>query len=277
VTTSALPLPVIEGYRVNAVIGEGRVATVYMAEDATRGDKVAIKVLKGSREHDGPGWRGFGVECAVLSSIRHEHVVRVIEHRAGAGMACLVMEYLPAGTLRDRMRAGIDDTQAVSLLRQAASALAAVHRRSIVHRDVKPENFLLRDDGKLVLTDFGVAAQAGDAAASVSKGRLVGTPFYASPEQAQGEPPSSTADVYSLGIVFYEMLCGQRPFAGKTVLEILAQHLVAAVPPLPERFAQHQALVDGMLQKRPESRLADGDAILRQIERMAPLDTLVPV
>src|SRR6185369_5697113 len=146
--------------------------------------------------------QGFAAECAILSCIRHEHVVRVVEHSAGGDPAYLAMEYLPGGTLRERMRSGLDEETAVSLLRQAAGGLAAAHRRAIVHRDVKPENFLMRSSGVLILADVGVAAGRGQTASRVAPGELVGTPFYAAPEQAQGGLPAAAADVYSLGVMF---------------------------------------------------------------------------
>jgi serine/threonine-protein kinase PpkA len=265
----AMRQPSIDGYRIDRMIGEGRAATIYLADDLRRGGKVALKVLKGSCGESEAIRQGFAVECSILSSIRHPHVVGAVEHRAGSHPCYLAMEYLGGGSLRDRMRRGVGPELAVSLLRQAAAGLAQVHRRAVVHRDVKPENFLMRDPAELVLTDFGVAAQRGDSAVSVPPGRLVGTAAYAAPEQAQGEPPGPAADVYSLGIVFYEMLRGRRPFPGTTVLEALSQHLVAPVPRLPGTLAAYQALIDRMLDKRHQRRLPDADAVLQEIEQTA--------
>jgi serine/threonine-protein kinase PpkA len=262
-------LPSIDGYRIGRLIGEGRAAAVWLADDAG-GGKVALKVLKETACRNDLIRQGFGAECAILAAIRHRHVVRVFGHQAGAEPHYLVMEYLAGGSLRERMRHAISPPEAVSLLRQAAGGLAAAHRQGVVHRDVKPENFLLRVSGELVLIDFGVAARQGDLAASVAPGRLVGTAWYASPEQAQGEPPSAAADVYALGIVFYEMLLGRRPFAGETVLETLSQHLMAPVPPLPGALGRYQPLMARMLEKRPQHRLADADAVLQEIHAMAP-------
>lgn len=262
-------LPSITGYRIGRLIGEGRAAAVWLADD-TGGGKVAVKVLKDAAGHNDMIRQGFAAECAILSAIRHRHVVRVFGHQAGAEPRYLAMEYLAGGSLRERMRHAISPNEAVSLLRQAAGGLAAAHRQGVVHRDVKPENFLLRVSGELVLIDFGVAARRGDIAASVAAGRLVGTAWYASPEQTQGEPPSAAADVYALGIVFFEMLLGRRPFACETVLEAVSQHLMAPVPRLPGALAQYQSLIDRMLEKRPQRRLADADAVLQEIHAMAP-------
>jgi serine/threonine-protein kinase PpkA len=265
----AVPQPSLDGYRIDRIIGAGRAATVYLADDLRRGGKVAVKVLKGSCGQSDVIRQAFAAECDILSAIGHQHVVRVIEHRSGGAPCYLAMEFVGGGSLRERMRRGIAPEQALGLLRQAAAGLSQVHCLGVVHRDVKPENFLMRAPGELVLADFGVAAQRGDCAARVAPGRLVGTAAYAAPEQAQGEPPGGAADVYSLGIVFYEMLRGRRPFAGTTVLEALAQHLVAPVPRLPGTLAAYQALIDRMLEKRPQLRLPDAGAVLQEIESLA--------
>jgi serine/threonine protein kinase len=266
------PQPSIDGYRMNRLIGEGRAARIYLADDERRGGKVAVKVLRGSHRGSELMRQGFAAECAILSCIRHEHVARVFEHSAGGDPAYLAMEYLPGGTLRDRMRGGLDEETAVSLLRQAAGGLASAHRRAIVHRDVKPENFLLRASGVLVLADFGIAAARGSTASRIAPGELVGTPSYAAPEQAQGDLPAAAADVYALGVMFYEMLCGRRPFNGPTALEVLSQHLVAPVPPVSAELARYQSLIDHMLEKRPKYRLSDADAVLQEIRRVAPAE-----
>jgi serine/threonine protein kinase len=263
-------MPSIDGYRLVRLIGEGRAARTYLADDLRHARTIALKVLKGSRDDTQVIRRCFAAECTILSSIRDEHVVRAFGHSVGGDPAYLAMEYLPGGTLRESMRGGVTTGQALSLLRGAARCVAAVHRRAIVHRDIKPENFLLRASGEPVITDFGVAAPQGSATFAVPAGRLVGTPCYASPEQAQGEKPGTAADVYSLGVVFYELLCGRRPFLGETDLELLSQHLVAPVPLLPGKLAQFQPLIDRMLEKSPQRRLADAKAVLREIERIAP-------
>ncbi len=265
----AVRQPEIAGYRIERIVGEGRVATVYLADDQRRGGKVALKVLKGSCGASATICQGFARECSILSSIRHEHVVRAVEHCAGGDLRYLVMEYLGGGTLRQRLQRGISPYLAFALLRQAAAGLAQVHGSGFVHRDLKPENFLMRGPDQMVLADFGVAAQLGDRAASVPTGRLIGTACYVAPEQAQGDTPGAGADVYSLGIVFYEMLRGRRPFPGTTVLESLSQHLVAPVPRLPPELAAYQPLVDRMLEKTRQRRLPDAAAVLQEAERMA--------
>lgn len=252
----------IGGYRIGRQLGEGRAARVYLAHDV-HGQAVALKVIKRHATNIEVARQHFPSECRTLAAVEHEHVVRLIDYGASGDTAYLAMEYLEGGTLRDAMRGGIPPAQALSLLRQAAKGLAALHTRAIVHRDVKPENYLFRAGGALVLADFGLAARAG----SVSTRAAIGSPCYASPEQAEGGAPVAAWDIYSLGVVFFEMLCGHRPFPGETPLEIRAQHLMSPIPRLEPRLARYQALVDGMLEKQVDRRIMDGRALLHEIER----------
>jgi serine/threonine protein kinase len=261
--------PSIEGYRLGCLLGQGRTAAIYLAEHRRRGGRVALKVPRVSAAAHDPNGRRFAIECELLASIRDRHVVGVVEHRHG-GAAYLAMEYLGGGSLRRQMSGPLDPVQALALLGQAALGLQALHANGIVHRDVKPENLLARERGELVLVDLGVAARQGDSAAAVAAGTMLGTLRYAAPEQLQGAAPNPAADVYSLGIVLYELLCGRPPFGGATPLELLAQHLMATVPRLPRGLACCQPLIDRMLDKRPHHRPADAGALLREIQRMAP-------
>ncbi len=151
---------------------------------------------------------------------------------------------------------------------QAAEALDHAHQAGIVHRDVKPANLMLRNDGEVVLTDFGVAKWLDRKAEQTLHGEILGTPYYISPEQAQCAEVTPRTDLYSLGVIFYEMLTGDRPYRGETIPEILAQHVTAPVPRLPGALAGYQPLVDGMLAKRPEDRFANADTLLAAIKRV---------
>jgi serine/threonine-protein kinase PpkA len=258
----------ILGYKVLSKIGEGGMSTVYLAEDEARKRKAVLKVLKVRREEDEQIWQRFFQECAILSSIEHEHVVRIYDQGFGDEMAYIAMEYLGGGSLREVIDKGLTRRQALSLLSQATSGLAEIHSRGIVHRDIKPANLMLRGEGVLVLTDFGVAKRVEQTAGHTVQGEVLGTPHYLSPEQAQAGDVGPTADLYSLGIIFYEMLTGKRPYTGETITEILSQHIIAPIPRLPEELLDFQPLVDGLLAKRPAQRFADADALLAEIDRI---------
>jgi serine/threonine protein kinase len=260
--------PVIRGYRVLAKIGEGGMSTVYLAEEESQRRKAVLKVLKGKRGDDEELWKRFFQECAILSAIHHEHVVRIYDQGFGEELAYIAMEHLGGGSLREVIDGGLSARQSLSLLSQAASALAEIHRCGIVHRDIKPANLLLRTEGVLVLTDFGVAKRLDQGAGQTVHGVILGTPYYLSPEQAQGGEITPQTDLYSLGVIFYEMLTRSRPYGGDTLSEILAQHAVAPIPRLAPELADYQDLVDGLLAKKPADRFADADAVLQAIDRV---------
>jgi class 3 adenylate cyclase/tRNA A-37 threonylcarbamoyl transferase component Bud32 len=258
----------IRGYKVLEKIGEGGMSSVFLADDEVHGRKAVLKILKVRRKEDEELWQRFFQECAILSSIDHEHVVRIYDQGFGDEMAYIAMEHLGGGSLREVIDKGLSRRQALSLLSQAASGLAAIHSRGIVHRDIKPANLMLRAEGVLVLTDFGVAKRTEHASGHTIQGEVLGTPHYISPEQAQAGDVGPSADLYSLGVIFYEMLTGKRAFTGETILEILSQHIIAPIPRLPEELADYQPLIDGLLAKRPKDRFADADALLAEIDRI---------
>ena len=245
--------PQVPGYRVLREIGTGRRSSAWLALDAHGGEVVLkLQPVNGSMLHR---------EWEIAAPLQHAHVLRVHDHGHAGGWAYLVTEYVTGGDLAARMRAGVSVHDAVSFLLQAARGLAALHRAGFVHRDVKPANLLLRADGTLVLADFGLAVRRGHAGRK-DAGTLTGTPRYVAPEQLQGASASPAADVYSLGVLLHEMLCGRPPFCGETLMEILSQHLVAAPPRLPAALADLQPVVDRMLAKEVQNRLPDAEAVL---------------
>ncbi|HLZ27099.1 MAG TPA: protein kinase [Chloroflexota bacterium] len=252
-------------YRVIAQIGVGGMAVVYCAAREADGLTVALKVLPVSWG-DAPELRvRLERESAMLRQVHHPGVVHVLDvgsvaDRQGGG-TYVVMEWLPDGldrVMRARYPMPLDPAQAVTITRKVAEALAAVHAAGLVHRDVKPSNILLRSDGEPVLTDFGMAAALGDILAErrlTPPNVLVGTADYLSPEAISGEAVDGRADLYSLGVVLYEMLTGFVPYAGRDPYETMRAHCEAPVPPLPAEIPLGvQAVVACALQKRREDR-----------------------
>jgi len=232
----------VGGHRLLEVLGRGRHSVVYLAQRPGDGARVALKVATGV---------SFADEHALLRSLAHPNRVRVNGHGVDAGRGWLVMEHA-RGTLAD-VSTPRSFAQVARLLAQAAGALAALHARGWVHRDVKPANLLLRVDGDIALCDLGDAVQGGQLDARAD-GAVIGSPRYAAPEQRGGEAAHPSADVYSLGVVLFEQLTGHAPFPGTTLAEIAAQHLLAPVPRLPAACARWQPLLDAMLAKDPLHR-----------------------
>ncbi|MBK6008343.1 serine/threonine protein kinase [Ramlibacter ginsenosidimutans] len=245
--------PRVPGYRFLRAIGRGRRTCAWLVFDLNRRAHVVLKLEAApgaSVLHDG----------AVAARVQGPHLVRVLGQGHTAEWNYLAMEHVAGGDLAAQLGQPMLPTRAMSLLAQAAEGLAQLHRLGLVHRDVKPANFLLRADGSLVLTDFGLVTQAGSAGAT--PGTLLGTARYIAPEQLQGAPAAPSADVYSLGLLLHEMLCGRPAFAGETLTELLAQQLIAEPARLPASAAAVQPLLDRMLCKDPRGRLADADAVL---------------
>jgi serine/threonine protein kinase len=232
----------VGGHRLLEVLGRGRHSVVYLAQRPGDGARVALKVAVGVT---------FAGEHALLRSLAHPNRVRVNGHGLDQGRGWLAMEHA-CGTLADAPTPR-SSAQVASLLAHAAGALAALHARGWVHRDVKPANLLLRANGEIALADLGDAVRAGQQDARAD-GAVVGSPRYAAPEQRGGAAAHPSADVYSLGVVLFEQLTGHAPFPGTTLAEIAAQHLFAPVPRLPAACAHWQPLLDAMLAKDPSHR-----------------------
>lgn len=260
--------PALAGYRLLRCVGQGRRSVVWLVQDEA-GRELALK-LPAPGVPAQAAEAAFAREFALAAGIAHPHLVRVLEQGRAGGVPYLALEYLAGGDLATRLQQPQPLRQVRAWLRQAAAALAALHGRGLVHRDVKPANFLLRPDGNLVLADFGLVAAAGAADPQARPGAIVGTPRYVAPEHLQGAPAQPAADVYGLGVLLHEMLCGGPPFTGKTLMEVLSQHLVAAPPPLPAAAAGLQPLADAMLAKDARARLPDAAAVLAHIDSLEP-------
>jgi serine/threonine protein kinase len=256
----------VAGYRLKAVLGRGRYSIVYLARHLQGSRSVALKVVRGTIPAGGGAENNLEREFEVQAALAHRHVLQVFGHGECGGHAYLVMEYAARGPLATH-GGRVSGVSAVSLFAQAASALAWLHGKGWVHRDVKPGNLLLRADGSLALGDFGCACRNGEAGA-LTAGLVVGTPRYAAPEQSEGAPSDPAADVYSLGVCLYEMLAGQPLFPGETLAELLGQHLLAPVPRLAREYAAWQPLMEAMLAKDPGHRPPDGQAVVAQLERI---------
>lgn len=247
--------PRVPGYRLLRPIGRGRSTRAWLAFDLNRRADVVLKL------EAAPG-TSLERDCAVAARVQGPNLVRIHSQGRTAAWAYLAMEHLPGGDLTVRMGRALPPGEALAIVQQAAGALAQLHRHGLVHRDVKPANFLLRADGSLVLADFGLTVDAGTIDPDAGSGALYGTPRYVAPEQLQGAAAAPAADVYSLGVLLHELLSGRPPFAGETVAEVLAQHLVAQPARLPAGVAELQPLVDRMLCKEVRNRLPDADALL---------------
>lgn len=249
--------PLIKGYRFMRKLGSTEHSGVYLAERQSTHLQVVLKVLRQMPgDSDGIGaFDRFLQEYETIAAMDHPNIVRIYDLGVGDHHAHIAMEYLDGGDLRVKIENGIPERAAVQYLRQIASALSAVHGKGVLHRDLKPANIMLRRDGSIALIDFGLAKTAKLESEITDKGEIFGTPYYMSPEQGHGNTVDERSDIYSLGIIFYEMLTGEKPFKADTAMGIIYLHGNAQIPLLPPRFAQYQALLNMMLAKAPGDRL----------------------
>ena len=252
----------IDGYHILRKVGEGGVAQVFLADHARSGTRRVLKLLPLTGRDDGEMVKRFVQEYALLMRISHPNVAQVHQHGHQDGYAYMAMEYFSGGDLRGLMRHGCSVEMAVAALIQVAGGLAAVHAIGVVHRDLKPDNIMLREDGSLAIADFGIAKRVGDNHSPTQHGDVLGTPYYLSPEQALGIPTDQRADIYSLGVMFYEMLARRRAYDAESAMALLQQHVQSPVPVLACDLARFQPLIDRMMCKQAAGRFASADEVV---------------
>lgn len=269
-----------ERYELLDPIGRGGMATIYRGRDTRMDRTVAIKVLREVYSTDPKFVTRFQREAKAASALQHPNIVQVYDYGQTDGNYFIVMELVEGTDLRRylRSRGVLDIDRAIIIAHDVALGLGAAHRRSIVHRDVKPQNVLVGKGGAIKLTDFGIASVYKDINAErlTTTGMTLGTVQYYAPEQAQGEIVSPAADVYALGIVMYEMLTGRTPFDGDTPVAVAMQHIQdPPVPPSELNPGIPQAVEDIILrclEKIPEMRFRDGSQLARALESLSEAD-----
>jgi len=258
----------IPGYIIQRVIGRGGMATVYLAVQESLGRDVALKVLLPALAQDPIATERFLREARFAAQLHHPNIIAIYEVGVANGNPYMSMAYKPGGTVAQTTQGQDDPTFALRVVRDIAKALDYAHSRGVVHRDVKPENILRRDDGSCVLSDFGIAAALAAQTGLTDEGTSVGTPHYMSPEQLRGEKVDGRADLYSLGIVFYQLLTGELPYQGTDGWAIGMQHISAPIPRLPESLSRMQPLVDSLLAKTPEERPQTGAELVGRVDAL---------
>lgn len=254
----------IAGYTIRALIGESEKAAVYLATSAALGRNIALKVSKTLRDEAG-GRQFLEREYTAIVAIHDPSVVQIHDYGVHCGFEYLAMEYLPHGDLKARMQQGMTNVEALDFVSKIAAALLVVHKAGLLHRDLKPPNVMLRENDEVALIDFGLARSLDGSTQSTRTGVLRGSPYYMSPEQAQGETLDVRSDFYSLGVIFFEMLTGKRPFTGSSAMEVLQQHVNTPTPPLPVELIRYEALLGKLLAKSRDERFASAEEIMAAV------------
>ncbi|MBV9801872.1 MAG: Stk1 family PASTA domain-containing Ser/Thr kinase [Solirubrobacterales bacterium] len=260
-----------ERYKIVSRLGAGGMADVFLAEDEQLGRKVALKLLY-QRFAEDPGFvERFRREAQAAAGLQHPNVVSVYDRGAYDGTYYIAMEYLPGRTLKQliRLQAPLDPIRAIDITLQILKAARFAHRRGVIHRDLKPHNVIVDDSDNAKVTDFGIA-RAG-ASDMTETGSIMGTAQYLSPEQAQGHAVSAGSDLYSIGVVLYEMLTGRVPFDAESAVSIALKHVSEAPPPMsvlnPEVPPELEQIVMWALNKNPVDRPANADQFITALEQ----------
>jgi serine/threonine protein kinase len=267
--STGLP-PEIKGYRMLRRLGAGGMSEVFLAEREADGLEVAVKLLDTRINQDASLLERFIQEYALLEQIDHPNVARIFAHGFTDAHAFITMEYFAHGDIKRRIAAGFSPFEALSIALQVGYALSQIHALGIVHRDVKPDNLMMREDGSVALIDFGVAKHATQNLEHTQQGEIVGSPYYLSPEQAGGKPVSPASDIYSLGVIFYEMVTGKRPYVADSMEALLYQHVHSPPPRFEPKFAEFQHLLDQMMHKDPLKRFPSAQTLADYIVNMWP-------
>src|ERR1700678_2390739 len=260
----------IRGHRCIRQVGSGGMCTIYLAESERAGTLVVLKVFSQVPDVSERivGFDRFLQEYEIVAGLNHPNIVRIYDLGIADDHAYIAMEHFPAGDLRSRMKMPLAPRTAVHVLAQIASALDAIHAVGVLHRDLKPANVMLRADGTLCLIDFGLA-KANELEAELTGSReIFGTPYYMSPEQGHAELIDTRSDLYSLGVVFYEMLIGRKPYTGATAMEVIYKHKRAELPPIEPRYAPYEPMLRRLLAKEPVDRFQSARELLGAVAEL---------
>ena len=255
----------IRGHRCIRQVGSGGMCTIYLAESERAGSLVVLKVFSQVPDVNdrNTSFDRFLREYEIVAGLNHQNIVRIYDLGVADDHAYIAMEHFPAGDLRQRMKVPLSPALAMTFLIQISSALQAIHSVGILHRDLKPANVMLRADGSLSLIDFGLAKDSEMDASLTGTREIFGTPYYMSPEQGHAEEIDARSDLYSLGVMFYEMLTGRKPYNGSTAMEVIYKHKRADLPELAPQFERYEPIIRRLLAKAPEDRFQSAGELLK--------------
>jgi serine/threonine protein kinase len=264
------------GYDIRRCLSNHQNVSVHVAFSAERGEEVVLKILhrgRGSLSRD-ENFERFVGEFKLLYDVDDPAVTEIYDFRVTTQYCYIAMEYFPLGHLGRMLKNPLPPDEALRLTVEIAGALSIIHMAGIVHRDLKPGNVMLRDDGTVALIDFGISESTmSDTSDTQSQLALIsGTPYYMSPEQARGEATDERTDLYALGVILYQMLTNEKPYTGTTTEYILEQHKGAPLPALPPHLMRYQRIVDRLLVKDMNHRLASARELIEVVDAVRESD-----
>ena len=256
----------IPGYKIIRTLGVGGQATVYLAIQQGFDREVALKVMSPALAADPTFGERFIREAKIVAKLSHKSIVTVYDVGESGNFYYLAMEYLPGGDLKRRIEQGVKTRECLTIIGKLAIALHFAHEKGYIHRDVKSENILFNEDGEPLLTDFGIAKASNSSTQMTQTGKLIGTPEYMSPEQCRGKKVDGRSDLYSLGVILFEMLTRHVPYTGEDSVAVCIKHVTKPLPQLPARLKHIQWLLDSLLSKDPNKRFQTGSELAAAVQ-----------
>jgi DNA-binding NarL/FixJ family response regulator/tRNA A-37 threonylcarbamoyl transferase component Bud32 len=257
----------IPGIKVLHLIGEGGTARVYLASRERDDEPLVVKILRPEITSDKTQLARFMEEYTLVERIKSPHVARIYDHGNSGDQFYLVMEFFEGGDLNKRLASkALPPPDCLRLFRDLMFALGDIHEKGILHRDLKPQNLMFRNDGSLAIVDFGIAKHV-DGIDRTGRGEVLGTPRYMSPEQVQGRALDLRTDIYSAGVLLFQMLTGRHLFDGETAVEVALHHINTPPPPLPDELEAYQRLIDKLVEKDRDARFRNSDEVIGFLSR----------
>lgn len=262
--SSISPMLEIPGYDIKGILGRGGMSTVYLATQKTIGRDVALKILAADFTDEQFSKR-FVREAQIISQLTHPNIITIFDADIHKGCHYMAMEYIPGKTFAEA-RDDLNRLQKLIIITQVAQALEFARTKGYVHRDIKPENILLHSDGRAILTDFGIAKSTDISHGLTETGKVMGTPYFMSPEQGKGLKVDHRSDIYSLGVVLFQALTGHVPYDGKSFVEIIMKHMQEDIPDLPKGLERLQPIIDNCLAKKPDQRYQTAQHLVDELK-----------
>lgn len=256
------------GYKFVRLIGEGAMSKVYLAERIADGLTLVLKVLDLTKFPQHATLVRFTREAELIANINSPFVVKIFEHGLTEDYGFIAMEFFSRGDLKQRMELNITREMALSYMTHISYGLDAIHKAGVIHRDLKPANIMFRGDDSLALADFGISKKMDDTRELTTIGQVLGTPHYMSPEQGEGKQVDERSDLYSAGVLLYELLANKKPFVAKTPAALIYQHVHGDIPKLPQNLLHYQHIINKALAKDPDDRYQSAMEFIKVLETM---------
>lgn len=256
----------VVGYKFIRMIGEGGMSKIYLAEREEDNRPIVLKILELEKIQDISLIRRFTREAELIADLNSPHIVNIYEYGFSNEFGFIAMEFFTRGDLKQRIEVGITLEQARYYIYHIALGLQAIHEIGVVHRDLKPSNIMFRSDDSMAIGDFGISRQLDSNTALTEVGSVIGTAHYMSPEQGEGKPVDIRTDIYSAGVILFELLSGKRPYKGSSTASLIYKHVYADIPKLPDDLLQFQTIIDRLLAKNPDDRYQNATEFIKALE-----------